>query len=293
MTPLALGIEVCSLLAPEAVQFNYLRSVDEILPQPFGAQLEDIILVNDQDQEMVPAVLRTVDDNFIVVEALKPLSGCHRGAHMVVLLPMSPQRLDALRTTIHEIQSPTQFKLLCQDRRREVRRHLQLVAPVRMRLVPAEITAALARQQVCLVRQMQSPGKTAQDIEHSAITESLYRSDCLEPAAGMQDIEDAAPLSCHLQDISPGGLALTLQEGPQADLAMNRLSLVRIALPYVACGMTKVHFTLQLFGLIRGLSNHGTPQRVHIRFLHRLPTEMGVVFSHLERRYLRHQAPLE
>lgn len=293
MTPLALGIEVRSLLAPDAVQFNYLRSVEDILPQPFGAQLEDIILVNDQEQEMAPAVLCAVDDHSIVVEALKPLAGCRRGARLVVLLPISPQRLDALRTTIHEIQSPTRLKLLCQDRRREVRRRLQLVALVQMRLVPINITTALVQQQVCLVRHIQSPGKTGQDIEYSSITEGLYHSDCIEPAACMQDVESSTPLSCRIQDISPGGMAVTLPEGPQADIAMNRLSLVQVALPYVACGMTRVHFTLQLFGLIRGISDHGAPRRLHLRFLHRLPAEMAVVFAHLERRYLQRQSPLE
>jgi hypothetical protein len=149
------------------------------------------------------------------------------------------------------------------------------------------------QQQVRLVRHTGLPVKTDQSTEHSYINDVLYTSDAKEPAACMRHLDEGPPLLCRLHDMSPGGLALVPPAEAQLDTLVNRLVLVQMALPYVPCGVTRVHFTLQLFGYILGSSDHASPQRLRLCFLHSLPEEMSVAFAHLERRYMQRQSPLE
>jgi hypothetical protein len=111
----------------------------------------------------------------------------------------------------------------------------------------------------------------------------------------MQLIEQTEPLSCHLQDLSLGGLSLTLADASQAQDFSYRLVVLQLSLPLVTINSVNREYMpvqLDLLGAIRGVETMPSSATLHIRFLQRLPAELALYLADLERRCIELQGPL-
>jgi hypothetical protein len=92
-------------------------------------------------------------------------------------------------------------------------------------------------------------------------------------------------LSCHVRDLSPGGIAVILNALEPPVSWCHGVTLLQLVLP-ANLAEPPAHgcppLTLDLFGLLRAIETAGPPWLLHFRFLQRLPEVCAQYFAALE-----------
>jgi hypothetical protein len=196
---------------------------------------------------------------------------------VLVVFRVSPQQHYVLQTAIDKLYA-FRLKLRYGDPRYDVRRRVQLAAPVTLYLAPTALVTDIAQRQVRIIREITLPLRGAQGAAGGRIADRLCEPITLQPTAS--PFAAIPALSSTLEDISLGGVCLTLASTSKAEELLHRLVLLNIALPSAPAALYP-SLTLQLLGGIRGVRSTSSGQLLHIRFLKRLPKEVDELLEYL------------
>jgi hypothetical protein len=122
------------------------------------------------------------------------------------------------------------------------------------------IIAALERRQLRLIREITLPAAGAR--QSRCITDLVSRGEAAGPCVVEPGVPDAPTWRCRLHDLSPGGVAPTLDAPHPPTMVCHRLSGLHMALPAVMADPSDPgcpSMTLDLFGILRAIETTATP----------------------------------
>ena len=282
--PLDLGSNFHSLFYPTNRLIYSPHTIDTAQLQPFLDGTREVILVCTQNGKMLPATLQAVHSSYLIVDTPQSLFRRQRGDTVLVVFPVAPQQHYVLQTSINKVYA-FRLELEYRDPRYDVRHAIPLAAPVTLHQVPTTLITAIAQQQGHIVRQITLTRRDAQGMANSVLTELFCPADSTASVAS--PATDDLPVACALRDISLGGTCLTVGASAAPEVQPQQLVRLTIPLPCASRSMpywSAVSLTLQLLGVVRGVSHAPAVKDLHIRFLKRLPPELDSLLWHLEGR---------
>lgn len=294
ITPVDFHTDVDSIIAPKYVQINSPHRIERSVLEPFERGLKEVTLIFVQNRHVIPATIEAIHDTHLVIRTQHSTYFRKRGEVVLVLIPAQPQKSYALQLTIEEIYAH-RLMLRYQDPRYDVRRQVQLEAPVHLRLPSAVLLTVIRQRQARIMRQFTLPHTNVQRSTPAELIDRLYELDSSTPSSFMKRIEQTPPMTCSLQDISLGGACLTVPQEPESEELLHRVVLLHIALPPVTVESVEREYfpvNLHLLSVIRGIRRATEPATLHVRFLKRLPDDLTPYFADLERLFLEQQHPL-
>ena len=294
ITPVDFHTDVDSIIAPKYVQVNSPHRIEPSLLEPFERGLKEVTLIFVQNQHVIPATIEAIHDTSLVVRTQHSTYFRKRGEVVLMLIPAQSQKSYVLQLTIEEIYAH-RLMLRYQDPRYDVRRQVQLAAPVLLRLPSPVLLTAIRQRQARLMRQCTLPQPNVQRTTPAELSDQLYEPDATTPSSFMKRIEQTPPLTCDLLDISLGGACLSMPEHPQSEALLHRVLLVHMSLPLAMIeSIEREYFPLNLhmLSVIRDTRLTTQTPTLHVRFLKRLPDELAPYFADLERLFLEQQRPL-
>lgn len=270
--------EIYTILHPTYQLIDAPHSIAAPLLQPFLDGSKEVTLVFAQNGKTLPATLQSAYSTYLVADTELSTFRHQRGETVLVTFRVAPQQHYVLQTVIDKLYA-FRLKLRYGDPRYDVRRRVQLAAPVTLSLAPTALVTDIAQRQVRIMREITLPLRGAQSTAGGRIADQLCEPITLQPTSSPFAATPA--LSCTLEDISLGGVCLALANDAWSEELLHRLVLLNIALPNAPEALYP-SLTLQLLGGIRGVRSASSVQLLHIRFLKRLPKEVDELLEHLE-----------
>jgi len=249
--------------------------------QPFLHGQKEVRLVFAQNGKSLPATLQILHSSYLIVDTKQSVFRRKPGETVLVVFPITPQQSYVLQTTIHNVYA-FRLELEYRDPRYGVRHVITATAPVTVQPVPALFTA-LTQQQGRVMRHVSLTPRTTQGTAESLIADLF----CAPETRASRDsvLTEPSVLVGTLRDISLGGVCLVLDMPQTTDLLATKLIQLRIPLPRASQALPEwkaVALTLQVLGMVCGVSQTSMAKALHIRFMKRLFPEVGTLFWHLE-----------
>jgi len=290
--PLDLSGDLYALLHPTNRLIYSPSMIDTTLLQPFVEGAKEVMIVFTQNGRTLSATLPAVHSNYLIADTQHSVFRRQRGDLVLVVFPIAPQQHYVLQTSIYKVYA-FRLELAYCDPRYDVRHAIPLAAPVLLQRVPTTLLTAIEQQQGHMVRHITLTSRDAHGIVRSVIADLFCPTDAAQPAASPYAADQIIP--CTLRDLSLSGACLTVGPTSSPDALAHRLVQLTIPLPSVSQSMPEwscVSLTLQLLGVVRGISHASSTRTLHIRFLKRLFPEIDALLWHLEGGFLDQHTPL-
>jgi hypothetical protein len=294
VVPLDFSTDIDTLISPKYVQIKSPHRIDQNQLQPFQRGLKDVTLIILQNQHAVSATLESIHDTYLVARTKHSTYFRKRGENLLMLIPAAPEKHYILQVTIEEIYDH-RLMLRYQDPRYDKRRQIRLASPILLRLLSAKLQTAICQQQTRIMREITLPPEETQPSTPGRLADQLYQMHTLSISSFMQLLQQTPAIPCDLQDISLGGMCLTLSREHEPQAFLQRLIFLHLSFPSLATdSLAHTYFSLHLdlFSTVREVKTTTRPLILYIRFLRRLPEELEPYLANLERCYLKQQIPL-
>ena len=263
--------------------------------QPFLDGTTKIALVFASTGKVLTATLQSLTDTYLLADTESSLYRHRQGETVLAVFPVSADRHYVLQSSLVELYA-FRVKLQYLDPRYDIRRKVQLVTPVKLYPAPISLIQAITNYQVSIIRETTLvSGDTQRDEQESTIADLWYEAQVQGSSGRMESFEGLNSVACALDNISLGGVCLTLKNALNSQDLTHRLVLLAVSLPGIAKHkdpLTSGPLTLKVLGVIKQTRNTPSALILHIRFLRRLPLEVGRLLRRLEDHSLDEQTPL-
>jgi hypothetical protein len=265
---------------PTFVQIDVPKRLPLALRHAFERGHRRLVLLIAASQERLPAMLAEFGDTALTVDTDASTLWRKPGERVVVIFPTPG--LSYVMQTVIEAVAVQRLTLRYQDPRYDVRRHVPVMAPVTLCLVPGATVEAIERRQVRLVRAIKQPveGKGSDHV----IAERLMGGSVAAPGPTLPGLHHVSTLIGGLKDLSLGGAAVTCADPLFPEILAHCMIRLQIALPELPLAPPEpaaLPLRLDLFGIIRQVETTSSPRTLHLRFLVRLPEACAIYIERL------------